>query len=201
MNHSLTFLLASFSAITLHAATPKPEENDAAAQWAKRHVFAQQAKLPFSFTLGGKSSDELLRDWKQTDATRALDTQRRERKLTWMDATTGLQVRLVSTEYVGFPIVEWTVWIKNTGKSDTPLIENIQGLNSTFAAYPKDALSLHGIRGDTCVVESFQPWARKLTTGARHVFSPPVKAATPPANPAMARMAGLTGICKHLEAV
>jgi len=175
MNHTLTFLLASFSAITLHAATPTPEENDAAAQWAKHHVFAQQAKLPFSFTLGGKSSDELLRDWKQTDATRALDTQRRERTLTWMDETTGLQVRLVSTEYVGFPVVEWTVWIKNTNKVDSPLIENIQGLNSTLAANPKDALSLHGIRGDTCVAESFQPWTRELNTGARHVFSPPAK--------------------------
>jgi alpha-galactosidase len=175
MNHTLTFLLASFSAITLHAATPTPEENDAAAQWAKRHVFAEQAKLPLSFTFGGKSSDELLRDWKRTDAVRELDAQRRERTRSWMDATTGLQVRLVSTEYVGFPVVEWTVWIKNNGKTDTPLIENIQGLNSTFAANPKDALSLHGIRGDTCVAESFQPWTRELNTGARHVFSPPVK--------------------------
>ena len=147
MNHALTFLLASFSAITLHAATPTPEENDAAAQWAKSHVFAEQAKLPFSFTLGGKSSNELLRDWKRTDATRELHAERRERTLTCMDATTGLQVRLVSTEYISFPVVEWTVWIKNNGKTDTPLIENIQGLNGTFAANPKDALSLHGIRG------------------------------------------------------
>jgi alpha-galactosidase len=175
MNHTLTFLLASFSAITLHAATPTPEENDAAAQWAKRHVFAEQSKLPFSFTLGGKSSDELLRDWKRTDASRELDAQRRERTRSWVDAATGMQVRLVATEYAGFPVVEWTVWIKNAGKADTPIIENIQGLNSTFAANPKDALSLHGIRGDTCVAESFQPWTRELNTGARHVFSPPAK--------------------------
>jgi alpha-galactosidase len=175
MNHALTFLLVSLSVFTLHAATPTSEENAAAAQWAKSSVFAEHARLPFSFTLGGKSSDELLRDWKRTDATRELDAQRRERTRTWMDATTGLQVRLVATEYAGFPIVEWTVWIKNTGKADTALIENIQGLNSTFAANPKDALSLHGIRGDTCVAESFQPWTRELKAGARHVFSPPAK--------------------------
>jgi alpha-galactosidase len=175
MNHALTFLLASFSAITLPAATPTPEENDTAAQWAKNHVFAEEAKPPFSFTLGGKSSDELLRDWKRTDATRELDAQRRERTRTWMDATTGLQVRLVATEYAGFPIVEWTVWIKNTGKADTLIIENIQGLNSTFAANPKDTLSLHGIRGDTCVAGSFQPWTRELKTGESHIFSPPAK--------------------------
>ena len=169
----LTVLLAPLAA--LHAADPNIEENAAARQWAQANVFAEEAKLPFSFLLGGKSSDELLRDWKQSDATRALDVQRRERTRSWMDATTGLQVRLVSTEYVSFPVVEWTVWIKNNGKADTPIIENIQGLNSTFAANPKDALSLHGIRGDTCVAESFQPWTRELKAGARHIFSPPVK--------------------------
>lgn len=169
----LTVLLAPLAA--LHAADPNIEENAAARQWAQANVFAEEAKLPFSFIIGGKSSDELLRDWKQSDATRALDVQRRERTRSWMDATTGLQVRLVSTEYVSFPVVEWTVWIKNNGKTDTPLIENIQGLNSTFAANPKDALSLHGIRGDTCVAESFQPWTRELKAGARHIFSPPVK--------------------------
>jgi alpha-galactosidase len=175
MNHALTFLLVAFSVCTLHAAAPTSEENAAAAQWAKSNFFAEQAKLPFSFTLGGKSSDELLRDWKQTDAVRELDAQRRERTRTWIDAATGLQVRLVSTEYEGFPVVEWTVWLRNTGDHDMPLIENIQGLNCTLAANPKDALSLHGIRGDTCVAESFQPWTRELTNGARHVFSPPVK--------------------------
>ena len=175
MNHTLTFLLASFSALTLHAATPTSEENAAVVQWAQSHVFAEQAKLPFSFTLGGKSSDELLRDWRRIDATRELDTLRRERTRTWIDAATGLQVRLVAMEYAGFPVVEWTVWIRNTGNHDTPLIGNIQGLCSTFAANPKDELSLHGIRGDTCVAESFQPWTRELKTGARHVFSPPVK--------------------------
>lgn len=169
----LTVLLASLAA--LHAADPNIEENAAARQWALANVFAEEAKLPFSFTLGGKSSDELLGGWKRTDATRELDAQRRERTRTWMDATTGLQVRLVSTEYADFPVVEWTVWLRNTSDHDTPLIESIQGLNSTFAANPKDALSLHGIRGDTCVAESFQPWTRELKTGESHVLSPPAK--------------------------
>ena len=125
-------LLALFSALTLHAATPTAEENAAAMQWAQSNVFAEQAKLPLSFMLGGKSSDELLRDGKRTDATRELDTQRRELTRTWMDAATGLQVRLVATEYAVFPVVEWTVWLKNTGQADTPILEKIQGLNVTF---------------------------------------------------------------------
>jgi hypothetical protein len=122
LNLLAALLLASLSVFTLHAAVPTSEENAAAAEWAKSHIFAEQTKLPFSFTLGGKSSDELLRDWKRTDATRALDAERRERTRTWIDAATGLQVRLVATEYEGFPVVEWTVWLRNTGDHDTPLI-------------------------------------------------------------------------------
>lgn len=175
MKTSLLFLLASFSVLTLHAAKPTSEENAAAEQWAQSNVFTESAKLPFSFALAGKSSDELLRDWKRADATRELDAQRREHTRTWMDLASGLQVRLVSTKYANFPIVEWTIWLKNTGKADTAIIERILGFNWSLPAGTDQELRLHGIRGDTCVAESFQPWTRELKTGARHVFSPPVK--------------------------
>jgi alpha-galactosidase len=71
--------------------------------------------------------------------------------------------------------VEWTVWIKNSGNANSPLFENIQGLECTLAASGTDAFSLHGIRGDTCVAESFRPWIRELKAGAHHTFSPPAK--------------------------
>jgi alpha-galactosidase len=175
MRNALAFVALWFVALSLRAATSTAEENAAAAAFAQSNVYANPERTAFSFTLGGKSSGELLRDCKRTDAVREIDAQRRERTLTWMDATTGLQVRLVSTEYVGFPVVEWTVWIKNTGNADSPLFEKIQGLECTLAAGGTDAFSLHGIRGDTCVAESFRPWIRELKAGAHHVFSPPVK--------------------------
>ena len=175
MRNALAFVALWFVALTLRAATSTAEENAVAAAFAQSNVYANPERTAFSFTLGGKSSGELLRDCKRTDAVREIDAQRRERTLTWMDATTGLQVRLVSTEYVGFPVVEWTAWIKNTGNAASPLFENIQGLECTLAASGTDVFSLHGIRGDTCVAESFRPWIRELKAGAHHVFSPPVK--------------------------
>lgn len=175
MKNALAFVALWFAGLTLHAATSTAEEKAAAAAFAQSNVYANPERTAFSFALGGKSSGELLRDCKRTDAVREIDAQRRERTLTWMDATTGLQVRLVSTEYVGFPVVEWTVWIKNTGNAHSPLLENIQGLECTLAASGTDVVSLHGIRGDTCGAESFRPWIRELKAGAHHVFSPPVK--------------------------
>ena len=121
MKPSFTLLTALLLAplAALHAATPTSQENSIAQQWAQSKVFADNAKAPFSFSVGGKSSSEVLRDWKRTGAECDLGAQRRERTRTWTDETSGLQVRLVATEYAGFPVVEWTVWLKNTGKADT----------------------------------------------------------------------------------
>ena len=165
-------LLAPLAA--LHAAKPTSEEKTAAEQWAQSNVFTEPAKLPFSFTLAGKSSDELLRDWKRTDATRELDAQRRERTRTWTDKTSGLQVRCVATEYADFPVVEWTVWLKNAGDKDSPLLENIQGLDARFERNAQGEFVLHGVRGDSCVAESFRPYALTLGPNAVKRCSPPV---------------------------
>jgi len=167
MKLTLTFLFASLTALALHAATPTSEENSAAKQWAHSNVFAKQAEVPFSFLLGGKPSGEMLRDWKRTDVTR-------ERTRTWRDEKSGLEVRLVATEYEGFPVVEWTVYLKNTGKGNTPLLENIQGLDARFERSAQGEFVLHGVRGDSCVAESFRPYALTLGPNAVKRCSPPV---------------------------
>ena len=169
----LTALLLAPLAL-LQAADPTPQENAVATQWAQANVFGDKAKLPFSFTLGGKSSDVLLRDWKRTDTARELDSQRHEHTRTWLDAASGLEVRLVATEYVGFPVAEWTVWLKNNGKADTAIIEDIQGLDFKFERESRGEFVLHGIRGDTCVAESFRPFSLPLGPDAKKLCSPPV---------------------------
>ena len=176
MKRTITLLAALLLAplAVLHAELPTPQENSIARQWAQCRVFTEDVKLPFSFTLGGKSSDELLRDWKRTDATRELATQRREHTRAWLDTASGLEVRLVATEYAGFPIVEWTVWLKNTGKANTPVIENIQGLDARFERSADGEFVLHGLRGDSCIAESFRPYALTLGPDAVKLCSPPV---------------------------
>lgn len=175
MKQSLTFFLTSLFALRLLAVQPTLEETSSAKDWANTNVFSDHAKLPFSFRLEGRSSDTFLHSWKLLEGARPLERQRLEHTRTWSDDKSGLQVRLISTEYVGFPVVEWTVWIKNTGKADSTLVEDIQGLDCTLASRITDVFSLHGIRGDTCAAESFKPWTRELGTGARHIFSPPAK--------------------------
>ena len=176
IKHTLTLLTALlFGPLPAsHAATPTSWENNSAMQWAQGNLFPEQMKEPFSFVLGGQSSGKLLRDWKRTDSARELDAQRRELTRTWMDAATGLQVRLVAKKYADFPVVEWTVWLKNTSGANTPLVENIQGLDTRFEREAEGEFVLHGVRGDSCLPESFRPYALKLGPDAVKRCSPPV---------------------------
>jgi alpha-galactosidase len=165
-------LLAPLAA--LHAATPSSEEHSIAKQWALSQVFPDSAETPFSFVVGGESASKVMRDWKRMDTARDLDAQRRERTRRWTDERSGLQVRLVATEYAGHPVVEWTVWLKNTGTVDTAIIKGIQGLDMTFDRDNTGEFVLHGVRGDSCLPESFRPYALKLGPDAVKRCSPPV---------------------------
>ena len=87
------------------------------------------ADPPFSFTYGGKPSAEFLGTWKPVYEVGQLDDQRMTRTVTYTDPASGLAVRCEAVEYKDFPTVEWTLHFKNTGKADTPIIENIQSLD------------------------------------------------------------------------
>ena len=88
----------------------------------------------FSFTYGGKPSGELLSSWPVKRTSQRLDDVRTQRIVEWTDPDTGLQVRCVAIEYHDYPTVEWTVYFKNTGETDTPILENIQAVDLQFAA-------------------------------------------------------------------
>lgn len=176
MKPNLTLITALLLAplAALHAATPSSQEHSIAKQWALSQVFPDSAETPFSFVIGGEPASKAMRDWKRMDTARDLDAQRRERTRTWTDGRSGLQVRLVATEYAGHPVVEWTVWLKNTGTVDTASIEGIQGLDKTFDRDDTGEFVLHGVRGDSCLPESFRPYALKLGPDAVKRCSPPV---------------------------
>lgn len=170
----LVLLLAALSlGVRVSAATPTPEEIATAQQWLQNALFANKTGAPFSFVYCGKSSSELLGGWKLSRDRRGLDAQRREYMLTWTDLATGLKARCVAVRYADFPVVEWTLWLKNTGREKTPILENIKGLDTRFERASEGEFDLHGIRGDSCVAESFRPYAHTLGPDVEKRFSPP----------------------------
>ena len=112
---------------------------------------------PFSFVYGGKPSPELLTAWKMERSSRKIDANRTGRTLVWTDSSTGLQVRCEAVEYSDFPTVEWTVFFKNTGKTDTPIIENVQGLDVWFQRNADGEFTLNHNTGSPCLPIDYQP--------------------------------------------
>ncbi len=124
------------------------------------------SKAFFSFTYGGRSSSELLPNWQLERASRQLDEHRIERTLIYTDPQTGLQIRCVGIEYTDFPTIEWTLYFKNTGATDTPILEDIQALDTDFARGHYGEFLLHHAVGSICAVNDYEPLTTSLTPAA-----------------------------------
>ena len=136
-------------------------------------AFADQApQLPFSFTLAGRPSSELLAAWPHTRDSQALDPSRTQQTDTWTDRSTGLKVECLRVGYADFPALEWTVRLTNTGGTDTPLLESIEGLHAAFPVPTPGDPVLHYWNGDTCAPDLYQPFEQALAVGQTKQFAP-----------------------------
>jgi alpha-galactosidase len=118
---------------------------------------------PFSFTYGGKSSAELLKSWGGQRSVRQIGEQRTEYTITFRDPETGLLLRWVGVEYHDFPVVEWTLYFENTGSADTPILENIQSVDTWFQRNSEGEFLLRHFRGSPVMPTDFEPFETKLT--------------------------------------
>jgi len=159
------------------AVTPTSEEMAESQRWAAaRFACAEEPKRlepVFSFLYDGKPSAGLLKTWNRSCSTRRLDEQRTESTLSWTDSKTGLVARCVTVEYADFPVVEWTVYLRNAGVKNTPIVESIQGLDTQFQRDADGEFLLHGIKGDWCVAESYEPYTLPLPPNAALKRAPP----------------------------
>jgi len=158
---------------------PLPAETARAAAWAAARLGGEEpgasgsesgpaveAGPPFSFLYGGRPSAELLPGWKRGLSWRMLDAERRETTLTYADPATGLEVRCVGVEYLDYPTVEWTVYLRNAGAGKTPLIEDLQAADFEIRnASGGEYLLRHSV-GSPCQANDFQPLETVLGPGA-----------------------------------
>ncbi len=168
MRHEIVFIIALVSAAALcrdaWPVTPSVDELTTARQWAEGR-FAGMPKfdvLPFSFMYDGKTSAELLPLWTFQHASRTLDARRMEYVLTYADPKTGLQVRCVAIVYSDFPTVEWTLYFKNAGAADTPILEKIQALDIRMERGDRGEFLLHHNVGSPANGTDYGPIETKL---------------------------------------
>lgn len=144
---------------TVWAASEEPDPT-AVAHW----LAVSEGTPGVSFVYGGKSSAELLPSWSIERAQRDIDESRKECTVQATDPATGLAVRTDGVVYHDFPVVEWTVHFKNTGPSDTPIIESIQVIDAVFTR--EGEFVLHHIKGDNCTPDSYEPLVTPLPASA-----------------------------------
>jgi alpha-galactosidase len=127
---------------------------------------------PISFTYGGKPSAELMKTWKAERASKKISKSRTQQTVIYTDSATGLQVKLVTVAYADFPTAEWTAYFKNTGKADTPILENVKALDISFQRAKPGEFVLHHQRGTTVQANDFEPLATTLAPGSKTEFVP-----------------------------
>lgn len=95
---------------------------------------------PFSFRYGGSESSALLPAWNKKHETIMSNKEVTCYRVTYTDPKTGLECILDLKEYNELPAVEWVLHFKNTGRQDTPILENILPLDLACSGLKKPML-------------------------------------------------------------
>jgi alpha-galactosidase len=126
---------------------------------------------PFSFLYSGQASTELLKNWPVERHARPLDDQRTEYTSIYQDPATHLIVRCVAIAYHDFPIVEWTVYFKNGGSEKTPILQDIEAIDTSFEGETQGDYVLHHSKGSSDLATDFEPLETELLPGANQHFA------------------------------
>jgi len=131
-------------------------ERIARSEWVARHS-APDGEAPFSFDYGGKPWADIRQSWHVQRHTRAADDRRLEHTLSYRDPATALELRCVAVEYLDFPTVEWTLYFKNAGVNETPILANIQALDMHVQRSVEGEFLLHHHVGSPCKPYDYMP--------------------------------------------
>jgi len=117
---------------------------------------------PFSFRLGDRDFAQVLAESEIERGTRELDADKIEHTLTLRHAVTGLEARCVAVEYRSFPTVEWTLYLRNTGDADTPVISDVLSIDTRFERDEGAEFVLQHQTGSLCIPTDYEPFETVL---------------------------------------
>jgi alpha-galactosidase len=95
---------------------------------------ASSRKIPFDFNYGSSSFSSVCNTtaWTCSVSADTYANSKRERIITWTENAANIQVKVKAYEYLNFPAVEWTVYIKNNGGSSSNSFTNINAITETI---------------------------------------------------------------------
>ena len=147
------------------ALAPNAEEMATARRWIANHLSGDANTVPFSFTFGGESSRELVKNWPLQRSSRKLDDQRTGHTLVYTDPRSKMELRCEAIEYHDFPTLEWTLYFRNGGPADSPIAENIQALDAHWKRGADGEFLLHHATGAPSNGSDYGPLETPLGPG------------------------------------
>lgn len=122
-------------------------------------------EIPFSFTLGGQSSAQLLPHWVRSQRSEPMARGSQRHTVSFSDPQSKLEVRCEATLFADSPAVEWVLFFHNGGTADAPLLEAIRPLDLRVQA-PHGDITLHRAHGSTNAATDFMPITQKIAPNA-----------------------------------
>jgi alpha-galactosidase len=134
---------------------------------------APHAWLPFSFVYGGQASSSLLGAWTRTVTEAPSGANAKHYIVKFLDPDTRLEVRADVTVYTDTPGVDWIIHFVNQGTRDTPVLEQVNGLETlTWLGALTSPAGLFRLKGSVAGAEDWTPIRSSIGTGARTEFAP-----------------------------
>jgi alpha-galactosidase len=130
------------------------------------------ADLPFSFTYGGTPFSVEADQWKREVRSEKIDSDRTRYVLTYLNSESGLEVTCTAIEYLDYPVVDWSLQMANKGSADTPMIEDVRVLDTTFERSGEGEFLLHHFLGSHVAANDFEPRQTALHVNDEAHFAP-----------------------------
>lgn len=115
------------------------------------------SNIPFSFLYNDIPSDLILGKWEYREEKSKIDKNRNKTVQIYTDPTTMLEIRCERIDYLDFPISEWTLYFKNKGNKNTPIISNIKSMDFKVGKKGKEDFLLHHSNGSPANIYDYMP--------------------------------------------
>ena len=175
-------MISSIAVMTIAVLYSATEEVQSNLAWAERSFSdptkpkqndedgTLEAKWPFSFVYGDRPSMLLVPSWEHRVEVESIEGGQR-RSLIFTDPVTKLEVRAVAIAFTDSPGVEWTIHFTNKGAADTPVLEQVHALDTSFQSDAHSPVTFHSLRS-TGGVDDWLPFSETVSSGHRHAFAP-----------------------------
>ncbi len=163
---ALALLLSQTSVGQSKSGSKPPVIRTSSGSQASYATYYVKRGIPGSFLFDGKKSADLLPKWQEKTSTSLIDDVRVRNIWTYLDPKTGLEVKDERISYLETGVEEWTLYLKNAGKKDTPIIEDLQAIDEWMMPPGLKEYVLHHNVGSPASKNDYGPLETPLGPGA-----------------------------------